>query len=241
MVGWTQCAAVHWPQHSSWHLPPSRGQELEMPHPWDAARFWDAKASSLKDVRRLFATTGGWHAVLFVTVHTRTGFCKNTLNNFAAALWKVAVVFFCFHRKQQWVVILSFVNFLFAFGNIRSWVAEPFLKWGGHKCTSKNCRKFLWFELAVTSQVLKYCLYTTWRSKIHYFRQNYYEKRMGKTEIQIGWYRGDPRQQRHSSSSCDLFRLNKTVRCLRHWNFHLLSLSLLCDVNYLTINGKCSW
>ena len=142
MFGWTQCAAVHWPQHSSWHLPPSRGQELEMPHPWDAARFWDAKASSLKDVRRLFATTGGWHAVLFVTVHTRTGFCKNTLNNFAAALWKVAVVFFCFHRKQQWVVILSFVNFLFAFGNIRSWVAEPFLKWGGTSARQKTVENF---------------------------------------------------------------------------------------------------
>jgi len=58
------------------------------------------------------------------------------------------------------------------------------------------------------------------------------KKRMGKTEIQIGWYRGDPRQQRHSGSSCDLFRLNKTVRRFCHWNFHLLAfwlaLSLLC-------------
>jgi len=32
-----------------------------------------------------------------------------------------------------------------------------FFKVGGHKCMSKNCRKFLWFELAtVTSQALKY-------------------------------------------------------------------------------------
>jgi len=53
-------------------------------------------------------------------------------------------------------------------------------------------------------------------------------------EIQIGCYRGDPGQQRRSGSSYDLFWLNKTVRRLRHWNFHLLSfwltLSLLCDV-----------
>jgi len=32
-----------------------------------------------------------------------------------------------------------------------------FFKVGGHKCMSKNYKKFLWFELAtVTSQALKY-------------------------------------------------------------------------------------
>ena len=40
----------------------------------------------------------------------------------------------------------------------------------------KNYRKFLWFELAtMTSQASKYDVinYTTWRLKLHYFRQNY--------------------------------------------------------------------
>jgi len=48
---------------------------------------------------------------------------------------------------------------------------------GGHKCTSKNYRKLLRFELAtVTLQALKYDVITytpIWRSKLHYFRQNY--------------------------------------------------------------------
>jgi len=36
-----------------------------------------------------------------------------------------------------------------------------FFKVGGHKCTSKNYRKFMWFELAtVTSQSLKYDVIT---------------------------------------------------------------------------------
>jgi len=36
-----------------------------------------------------------------------------------------------------------------------------FLKVGGHKCTSKNYRIFVWFELAiVTSQALKYDVIT---------------------------------------------------------------------------------
>jgi len=39
---------------------------------------------------------------------------------------------------------------------------ETFFKaGGGHKCTSKNYRTFLWFELAtVTSQALKYDVIT---------------------------------------------------------------------------------
>jgi len=44
---------------------------------------------------------------------------------------------------------------------ITTWVAEPFSKWGGHKCTTKNYRKFLWFELAtMTSQALKHDVFT---------------------------------------------------------------------------------
>ena len=71
-------------------------------------------------------------------------------------------------------------------------------------------------------------------------------KRIGTPpENQTGCCRGDPGQQRHSASSYDLFWLNKTVRRLRHWNFHFLSfwlaLSLLCDVSYVTINEKLSW
>ena len=61
-------------------------------------------------------------------------------------------------------------------------------------------------------------------------------------EIQIGYYRGDPGQQRHLGSSYDLFWLNKIVRRLRHWNFHLLSfwlaLLLLCDVSYVIMRSS---
>jgi len=40
-------------------------------------------------------------------------------------------------------------------------VTEPFFKVEGHKCTSKNYRKYLWFVLAtVTSQALKYDVIT---------------------------------------------------------------------------------
>ena len=71
-------------------------------------------------------------------------------------------------------------------------------------------------------------------------------KRIGEPpEIQIGCYRGDQGQQHYSGSSYDFFWLNKTVRHLCHWNFHLLSfwlaLSLLCDVSYVTVNEKFSW
>jgi len=116
-----------------------------------------------------------------------------------------------------------------------------FFKVGGHNCTSKKLQKILWFELAtVTSQALKYDVITD----TPYEGLNYtildkitpLWKRIGEPpEIQIGCYRGDPGQQRHSGSSRDLFWLNKTVRRLRHWNFHLLSFwlasLLLCDVN----------
>jgi len=102
------------------------------------------------------------------------------------------------------------------------------------------------------------CIYTKWRSKLHHLRQNYTTMRTyGEiSEIQIGCYKGDPGQQHHSGqwycfyghsagSSHDLHWLNKTVRSLSHWNFHLLSfwlaLLLLCDVGYVTINEKFAW
>jgi len=45
-----------------------------------------------------------------------------------------------------------------------------FFKVGGHKCTSNNHSKFLWFELAtVTSQSLKYDVLTyTLYEGLHY-------------------------------------------------------------------------
>jgi len=60
-------------------------------------------------------------------------------------------------------------------------------------------------------------------------------KRIGELPgILIGCYRGDQGHQRYSGSSLDIFWLNKTVRRLRHWKFHLLSfwlaLSLPCDI-----------
>jgi len=108
----------------------------------------------------------------------------------------------------------------------------------------------MWFELAiVTSQALKYDVITyapydglnsTITNKITPLW-----KRIGEpTEIQIGCYGGEAGQQRHSGSSYDLFWLNKTVRRLRHWNFHLLSfwlaLLFLCDVSYVIINETSS-
>ena len=47
---------------------------------------------------------------------------------------------------------------------------------GGYKCTSKNYRTFLWFELAsVTSQASKYDVitYALYEGLNYYFRQNY--------------------------------------------------------------------
>jgi len=52
-----------------------------------------------------------------------------------------------------------------------------FLKVGGHKRTLKNYRKFLCFWIGncdVTSiEILRHNIYTIWRSKLHYVRQNY--------------------------------------------------------------------
>ena len=113
----------------------------------------------------------------------------------------------------------------------------------------------MWFELAtVMSQALKYDViiyapyeglnYTIILDKI----TSLWKRISEPPEIQIGCYRGDPGQQRHSGSSYDksaFILLNKTVRRLRHWNFHLLSfwlaLLLLWDVSYVKINEKFSW
>ena len=80
----------------------------------------------------------------------------------------------------------------------------------------------MWFELAiVTSQSLKYDVITyaphegldsTITDKITPLWKHIGEP----PEIQLGCHRGEPGQQRHSSSSYDLFWLNKTVRRLRH-------------------------
>jgi len=85
-----------------------------------------------------------------------------------------------------------------------------FSKWG-HKGTSKTYRKFLWFELAtVTSQALKYDIitYTPYEGLNYTILDKITPlcQRIGEPpEIQIGCYRGDPGQQRHSGSSHDLF------------------------------------
>jgi len=112
---------------------------------------------------------------------------------------------------------------------------------GGHKCTSNNYRKFLWFELpTATSQALKYDVITyTPYEGLNYTildKITLLWKRIGEPpEIQIGCYKGNPGQQSHLGSSYDLFGLKKTVWRLRHWNFHLLSfwlaLLLLFDVS----------
>ena len=65
--------------------------------------------------------------------------------------------------------------------------------------------------------------YTIWRSKLHYFRQNYTTMKSEPPEIEIGCYRGDSR----STASLGLW----------FW----LALSLLCDVNYVIVNAKLSW
>jgi len=96
-------------------------------------------------------------------------------------------------------------------------VAEPFSKWGGTSARQKNYIKFLWFVLAtVRSQALKYdvlhYLYSIWRSKLHYFRQNYAIMKTYQwttwNSNRLGCYRGDPSQQRHSGSS-SVFPLRK--------------------------------
>jgi len=68
--------------------------------------------------------------------------------------------------------------------------------------------------------------YTTWRSKLHKFRQNYTTM---KTYLWTTW-------------NSYWFA---TVRALCHWHFHLpsfrLALPLLCDVSYVTVNENFSW
>jgi len=82
-----------------------------------------------------------------------------------------------------------------------------FFKVGGTSSRQKNYRKILWFELAtVTSQALKYGVITcTPYEGLNYIILEKITpawKRIGKSpEIQIGYYRGDPGQQRHASSS----------------------------------------
>ena len=83
----------------------------------------------------------------------------------------------------------------------------------------------------------RHYIYTIWRSELQYFRQNYTTM---KTYRWTTWnsnrlLQGRPRPS--ASLRCIirlLWRLNKTVRRLCHWNFHLLSfwlaLSLPCDV-----------
>jgi len=51
---------------------------------------------------------------------------------------------------------MSYVN-LVKYLDIPTMGGGNFFKRGGHKCTLKNYRKFLWFQLAtVTSQALKF-------------------------------------------------------------------------------------
>ena len=97
----------------------------------------------------------------------------------------------------------------------------------------------------MTSQALKYDVITyTPYEGLNYTildKNTPLWKRIGEPpEIEIGCYRDDPGHQRHSGSSYDFFWMNKTVRRLRHWNFHLLSfwlaLSLPCDV--MVCNNK---
>jgi len=117
---------------------------------------------------------------------------------------------------------------------------------GRHKWTSKTSRKcfVVWigdYDVTII-EIWRHYLYTIWKFKLHAFRWNYTTM---KTYRWTTWnekdcYRGDPGQQHHSDSSYVLFWLNKTVRCLRHWNFNLLSfllsLLLLCGVSCATIN-----
>jgi len=59
-------------------------------------------------------------------------------------------------------------------------------------------------------------------------------KRIGEPpETQIGCYRGNPGHQRHSQSIYSDW-LNKSVRRLRHWNFHLLSF-------WMALSLPCLW
>ena len=84
-------------------------------------------------------------------------------------------------------------------------MAEPFSKWGGESAR-KNYRKVLWFQLAtVTSHVLKqdviiYAPYVGLKYTILDKIKPLWKRISEPPEIQIGCYRGDPGQQRHSGS-----------------------------------------
>ena len=84
-----------------------------------------------------------------------------------------------------------------------------FCKVGGTNARQKNDRKCLRFELAtVTSHALKYDVitYTPYKGLKYIILDKITPlwKRSGEPpEIQIGCYRGDPGQQRHSGSSYD--------------------------------------
>ena len=116
-----------------------------------------------------------------------------------------------------------------------SWVAEPFLKWG------KGARQKDW-------RIAKGFNWQLWRHKHWNMTYTPYEginytildkitslwKRIGEPpETQIGCYRGNPGHQRHSQSIYSDW-LNKSVRRLRHWNFHLLSF-------WMALSLPCLW
>jgi len=100
-----------------------------------------------------------------------------------------------------------------------TWVAEPFSKWGGRNSRQKNYRKIFWFELAtVTSQALKYGVitYTPYEGlNIIILDKLHLKKCIGEPpEIQIGCYRGNPGQQRHSGYEISIcFHFDWHYRC----------------------------
>ena len=108
---------------------------------------------------------------------------------------------------------------------------------GGQKCTSKRLPYSQRFQLAtVTSQALKYDIYAIWRYKLHYFRQNYLTMQ---TYRWTTWnsnrlLQGQPRSSASQSVSIYSDWLNKSVRRLRHWNFHLLSF-------WMALSLPCLW
>ena len=109
---------------------------------------------------------------------------------------------------------MSYVN-LVKYLDIPTMGGGNFFKRGGHKCTLKNYRKFLWFQLAtVTSQALKFDViaYTPYEVLNYTIldKTTPLWKRIDEPpEIQIGCYRGDPSRQRHSGWSYDWFWLTE--------------------------------
>ena len=80
-------------------------------------------------------------------------------------------------------------------------------------------------------EIWRLFLYTIWRSKFHYFRQNY------TTVTTYRWTTSNSNRLLHgrtrqvicvtrANHTIHFEWLNKTVRSLRHWNFHLLSFRL---------------